>query len=43
MIPQSHSWVNIWKAKKTNKSMILSDACTPVFIAALFTVFMEAT
>ena len=34
MTQQFHSWVYIWKKKKT---LILKDTCTPMFIAAIFT------
>ena len=30
MIQQSHSWARIWRETK--------DTCTPVFVAALFTI-----
>ena len=33
MIQQSHSWAYIWR-----KTIIQKDVCTPVFIAALFTI-----
>ena len=35
MIQQSHSWANIQKRKKP---LIQKDTCTPMWIAALFTI-----
>ena len=37
MNQQFHSWLYIQK-KKTTKTVIQKDACTPMFIAALFTI-----